>query len=621
MPHDTGLITTITIALAAAFVGGFIASRLRMPSIVGYLLAGVAVGPFTPGFVADGSVTQQLADIGIVLLMFGVGIHFSLRDLLAVRTIVVPGAIVHGLLITLIAVGLGFWWGWSLGGGLVLGLAISIASTVVLLRALGERGELDSPQGHIALGWLIVEDLRTVLVLVLLPSLAGSLGGSAVLTHGAIGGDSVLLSALIVTGKMILLGALIIVVGNRLVPYLLVQVARVGSRELFTLGVLAIALGIAYISSEVFGVSLALGAFLAGAVVSESDLSHQAAADALPLRDAFAVLFFVSVGMLFDPSFLLASPLHALAVLLVILLGKPLLAAIIVLAFGYPIRAALTVAAGLGQIGEFSFILAAIGRGLGILPAEGYALILVGALLSITLNPLIFRAIDPIESWLRARPEIAGRLAWRKPGDLARLPRDGEEVMPRGHAIICGFGRVGSVVGESLSRRGFRYVVIELSRRRVEALRAQGVSALYGDASNPRILDAANLSGARILVVALPDPAATRQIVEHARRIAPRLGIVARSHSAAERQYLYAAGAREVVVGETELALEMTRHALHRFGVSSTEILALLQSLRLDHGNASTPGGRAPAAEESSVPSDAEGGPRAQRSGGRSRTT
>jgi monovalent cation:H+ antiporter-2, CPA2 family len=592
LPHETGLITTITLALAAAFVGGFVASRLRMPSIVGYLLAGVAIGPFTPGFVADGSITQQLAEIGIVLLMFGVGIHFSLRDLLSVRGIVVPGALIHGLLTTLLGVGLGLWWGWGLGGGLVLGLAISVASTVVLLRALGERGELESPQGRIALGWLIVEDLRTVLVLVLLPALAGSLGANEIGAHGSIGSESVLLAAALVTGKVVVLGALVMVVGNRVVPYLLVQVARTGSRELFTLGVLAIALGIAYMSSEVFGVSLALGAFLAGAVVSESDFSHQAAADALPLRDAFAVLFFVSVGMLFDPSFLLTSPVHALAVLLVIMVGKPLLAAITVLAFGYPIRAVLTVAAGLGQIGEFSFILAAIGRTLGILPEEGYALILVGALFSITLNPLIFRTIGPIESWLRAHPAIASRLAWRKPGKLAMLPQNGEEVMPRGHAIICGFGRVGSVVGESLRRRGFPYVVVELSRRRVESMRAQGIPALYGDASNPHILDASNLSGARILVVALPDPAATRQIVNYAKKVAPRLGIVARSHSATEREYLYAAGAREVVVGETELALEMTRHTLHRFGVGSTEILALLQTLRLEHGNDGEPGGR-----------------------------
>jgi CPA2 family monovalent cation:H+ antiporter-2 len=575
--HESSLIVTITIGLALAFVGGFVASRLHLSPIVGYLLAGVAIGPFTPGFVGDIDLAQQLAEVGVVLLMFGVGIHFSLRDLLAVRGIAVPGAFVRSAIATLLGIGLGVWWGWGLGAGLVLGLAISVASTVVLLRAVGERGELDSTQGRIAIGWLIVEDLFTVLVLVLLPVMAGLLSG------GSAAGESLLVAIAVTVGKVALLGTLMVLVGSRLVPYLLVQVARTSSRELFTLGVLAIALGVAYASSVVFGVSLALGAFLAGAVVSESDLSHQAAADALPLRDAFAVLFFVSVGMLFDPSVLLAAPGPALAVLAVILLGKPLTTIAIMLIFGYPARAALIVAAGSAQIGEFSFIMAEMGRVLGLLPGEGYSLVIAGAVLSISLNPLLFHTIEPIESWLRRHPSLLQHLESRSAGELAKLPKNAESEALRSHAVICGFGRVGSLVGEALHRRGFRFVAIEQDRRRVELLRSQGILAIYGDASNPQLLERANLSAARTLVVALPEPAAVRQIVEHARKVNPHVDIVVRSHSAAERLYLYKQGVREVVLGEMELGLEMARHALHRFGVSSIEITHMLQRMRLGH--------------------------------------
>jgi K+:H+ antiporter len=404
--HSDGLIATIAVGLGVAFVGGFVATRLRLPTIVGYLLAGVIVGPFTPGFVANADVAHELADIGVILLMFGVGIHFSLRDFLAVKSVAVPGAVGQIAVASALGVGIALVWGWTFGAGVVLGLAISVASTVVLLRALAQRDALSSVHGRVAVGWLIVEDLFTVVVLVLLPVLAPALG--------ATGGDQSQLTNLhpllvlaLVLAKVAILGAVMLVGGGRIIPWLLVQVSRTGSRELFTLSVLAIALGIAFLSAVVFGVSLASGAFLAGVVVSESDLSHQAATDALPLRDAFAVLFFVSVGMLFDPTFLLSAPLQVLAVLTVVVLGKGLTALAIVAVLGHPLRTGLTVAAGLAQVGEFSFILADLGRSLGLLPGEGHSLILAAAIVSITVNPLLFAAVGPVEAWLRHQPRLA----------------------------------------------------------------------------------------------------------------------------------------------------------------------------------------------------------------------
>ncbi|MDP9351377.1 MAG: cation:proton antiporter, partial [Chloroflexota bacterium] len=488
MPHETGLIATISVALAVAFAGGFLATRLRLPPIVGYLLAGVVIGPFTPGFVGDPEIAPQLAEIGVILLMFGVGIHFSLRDLLAVRSIALPGAIGQIAIATALATGVAvWWWDWSPGEGLVLGLAISVASTVVLLRALMEHGTLDSSHGRVAVGWLIVEDLFTVLALVLLPVLAVPLGGEPRAELATAGGNPLVALGLAL-GKVAIFAVLMFFVGGRAVPWLLTQVARSGSRELFTLAVLAVALGIAFGSAALFGVSLALGAFLAGLVVGESDQSHQAAADALPLRDAFAVLFFVSVGMLFDPSFLLESPGRLLAVLTIIVLGKALAAFLIVVTLGHPVRTGLVVAAGLAQIGEFSFILAELGRSLELLPEEGHNLILAGALLSITLNPLLFLAIDPIERWLRGRSGLSTLLG----------RRDGSVPVPAGgtgghglreHAIVCGYGRVGGIIGEALARHGFPYVVIEQDQRRVERLREREIPALWGDASNRTVLE------------------------------------------------------------------------------------------------------------------------------------
>jgi CPA2 family monovalent cation:H+ antiporter-2 len=584
--HEPVLITTIAIGLTAAFIGAFIARRLRLPAIVGYIAAGVAVGPFTPGFIADPAIAAELAEIGVILLMFGVGIHFSIRDLLAVRSIAIPGAVGQILVATLLGVALGLGLGWGTGGALVLGLSLSVASTVVLLRALMDRSELDSPQGRIAVGWLIVEDLFTVLVLVLLPSLAPLLGGTSDATTGTeLGPIAELGVAVVKTG---IFAALMLVAGNRIVPWVLHQVAREGSRELFTVAVLALALGIAYVSSAVFGVSFALGAFLAGAVVGESDMSHQAAQDALPLRDAFAVLFFVSVGMLLDPAYLLSAPLAIAAVVALIVGAKSLAAFVIVALAGFPVRVGLTVAVGLAQIGEFSFILGTVGLSLGLLPPDGFQLIVAGALLSITFNPFLFRAIDPVEAWLRRRGAIR-RLTGRRAGDLARLDHATAADLVQ-HAVIAGYGRVGRLIAPALERRGFRYVVITQQRDEVDRLRARGVTAVFGDAINPEVLALVHLERARVLVIAGSGPHETRAIVEAARTIRADLEIVVRTHSDAEAAGLRALGRIQPVHDERELAVQMARYTLRRFGVSGREAEAIAQGLR-ERSRGTTPPG------------------------------
>lgn len=576
MDHEPVLISTIAVALTAAFIGGFVARRVGLPSIVGYIVAGMAVGPFTPGLVADTDIALELAEIGVILLMFGVGIHFSIRDLLAVRSIAIPGAIVQSATATLLGVGIGLALGWGVGGGLVLGLALSVASTVVLLRALMDRGELDTQQGRIAVGWLIVEDLFTVLVLVLLPTIAPLFGGTGGETVGTL--EHPLISLLLAVGKAMVFAVLMIVAGTRVVPWILVQVAREGSRELFTLAILAIALGIAYVSSAVFGVSFALGAFLAGLVVSESDMSHQAAADALPLRDAFAVIFFVSVGMLVDPGFLLANPLPIVAVLALIVVAKSAAAFAIVTLLGYTPRIALTISAALAQVGEFSFIVGSLGLSLGLLPETGFQLIVAGALLSIALNPFVFRLIEPFEERLRGN-RLLERLAERHAGDLATLDETRESL--RNHAIVCGYGRVGRLITPALERRGFRYVVITQQRDEVERLRERGVPAIYGDAAIPEVLEQARIHDARVVVVAVSDAHATRLIADRARELVPAIDLVLRSHGDSEAAHLRALGGRvQVIHGERELAVQMARYTLRRFGVSTAEAEAIAQGLR-----------------------------------------
>ncbi len=574
MAHDANLIVTITVAFVVACVGGYIASRLRLPPILGFLLSGVIIGPFTPGFNADADIAAQLAEIGVILLMFGVGIHFSLKDLMAVQSIALPGALIQAVVMTALVVMVTSWWGWSLEAGIILGLAVSSASTVILVHTLTERGVLESPAGRIAVGWLIVEDLLTVFALVLIPVLFTDPAGSTA------GDGNLAMTLSVTTGKIMLFSGGMILVGARVVPWLLVQTARTGSRELFMLSVLSVALGLAYVSASVFEVSFALGAFLAGLVISESDLSHQAAAEALPLQDAFAVLFFVSVGMLFDWTFLLEAPMMIVSVLLLIVLVKPLVSFLIVALFRYPTRAGLMIGASRAQIGEFSFILASLGLSLQILPEDGYSLILSGAILSITLNPLVFKAIEPIEEWLRQRPPVMKYLDTRGGSSTALMSEDGVDPM-RGHAVLCGYGRVGRVISQALERRGFRQVVVEQDRHIVEDLRNRGIPAYYGDASNPMLLKHLNLDRARVLIIAVPDPISARLIVEHARLLNSRLAIVVRTHSETERERLADIGVTEAVVGELELALEMTRFTMRRFGVGSTEIQGLLQGLRV----------------------------------------
>jgi len=577
MPHDTSLIATIVLGLVLAACGGVLARKLRLPPLIGYLLAGVAIGPFTPGFAGDQNLAGQLAEIGVILLMFGVGLHFSIKDLLAVRRIALPGAVVQVAAATAIGAGIALSWGWSVTGGLVLGLALSCASTVVLLRALEDRGALDSVNGQIAVGWLVVEDLVMVLVLVLLPAAAGSLGAE---THGLAarltGGDTSLILALTI-GKLVVFIALVFVVGTRIIPWALEQVARTGSRELFTLSVLALALGIAYGSAELFGVSFALGAFFAGVVLSESDFSHQAAADSLPLKDAFAVLFFVSVGMLFDPTVLVRDPSAVLAVVLVIVFGKSLAAFAIVLAFGYPVTTALTVSASLAQIGEFSFILAGLGVALNILPTEGRDLIIAGALLSILVNPLLFATIDPIVAWLRDRPSLLARIE-RHGSTLATLP-DGSGDLQR-HVVIVGYGRVGSLIGEALKTHDLPFVVIEDNRRRVEALRKRDIPAVYGDATAAGVLDAANVHRAHLVVIAAPRGFQTPRIIELARQANPQIRTAIRTHSAGDLAHFERQGVDIAIMGERELALGLLDYTLQSLGFSRKRTDSIVQQIR-----------------------------------------
>jgi CPA2 family monovalent cation:H+ antiporter-2 len=563
MEHNIPLITTLAAGFGLALIFGFIAERIRLPALVGYLFAGILIGPGTPGFVADMAIASQLAEIGVMLLMFGVGLHFSLDDLLAVKRIAVPGAVVQMGLATVLGMALAWAWGWPVGQGLVFGLSLSCASTVVLLKALETRGILDSMNGRIAVGWLVVEDLATVVMLVLLPPLAGVLGGHA--PAGAAEGGAPLWRTI---GQTLLQVAafvvLMLVVGRRLLPKLLWQVARTGSRELFTLSIVAIAIGIAYGASALFGVSFALGAFFAGMVMRESEYSHRAAEESLPLRDAFAVLFFVSVGMLFDPSVLVEQPLEVLAVVAIIVVGKSLAAAGLVLAFRYPLNTALTVAASLGQIGEFSFILAGLGLSLGLLPQSGMSLVLVGALISIALNPFVFAVLEPASRWVMQRSALARRLQQRQ-DPYAELPMSTERKYLERQVVLVGHGRVGRHIAAALAERGIPFVVAEQNREIVEDLRARGVPAVWGNAAEPEVLVQAHVADAAMLVIATPDTLGVRQMAETARALNPGIEIVLRSHSDDETTLLRRDAVGTVFMGEEELAKAMLAHVSGRF--------------------------------------------------------
>ncbi|NDP62830.1 YbaL family putative K(+) efflux transporter [Polaromonas sp.] len=560
MEHNIPLITTIAAGFGMALILGFIAERLKVPALVGYLVAGILIGPATPGFVADVHIASQLSEIGVMLLMFGVGLHFSLADLMAVKRIAIPGAVVQMTLATLLGMALSWWWDWSWSAGLIFGLSLSCASTVVLLKALEARGVLDTMNGRIAVGWLVVEDLATVLVLVLLPPLAGVLGGAPAMEGAAplwrtIGQTLLGVSAFI---------ALMLIVGRRALPWMLWQVARTGSRELFTLAVVASAIGIAYGASALFNVSFALGAFFAGMVMRESEFSHRAAHESLPLRDAFSVLFFVSVGMLFEPAILVQAPAHVLGVVAIIIVGKAMAALVLVVALRYPLNTALTVAASLAQIGEFSFILAGLGLSLALLPTEGMSLVLAGALISMALNPLLFAGIVPLQRWLLEHSGLARRLEQR--GDpYAELPVSTDNQFLHGQVVLVGYGRVGRRIAGALQERGIPFVVAEQNRELVEDLRNQGMAAVSGNATDPAVLVQAHIANAAMLVVATPDTLNVRQMVDTARTLNPSIEIVLRTHSEDELQLLRRDGIGTVFLGEEELARGMACHVLQRF--------------------------------------------------------
>ncbi|WP_413734827.1 YbaL family putative K(+) efflux transporter [Sodalis sp. RH21] len=543
MHHATPLINTIVGGLVLAFLLGFLANRFRISPLVGYLAAGVLVGPHTPGFVADTSLAPELAELGVILLMFGVGLHFSLKDLMAVKSIAIPGAIAQIAVATLLGMSFSIAMNWTLVNGLVFGLCLSTASTVVLLRALEERQLIDSRRGQIAIGWLIVEDLVMVLTLVLLPAYG------KLLSNETDNIQQLWLDLALTIGKVVAFITLMIVVGRRLVPWVLAKSASTGSRELFTLSVLAMALGIAFGAVELFGVSFALGAFFAGVVLNESELSHRAAHDTLPLRDAFAVLFFVSVGMLFDPMILIHEPLAVLATLAIILLGKSVAAFALVKLFGHSSRTALTISVSLAQIGEFAFILAGLGISQGMLSQQGQNLVLAGAILSIMVNPLMFALL---ERYLAHHDSDDEKQSDGQPGEEAQLPL---EVCH--HVLLVGYGRVGSLIGDKLTAEGMPMVVIENNRARVDALRSQGVNVVLGNAAKAEILALARLDCARWMLLTIPNGFEAGEIVALAREKRPDLRIIVRAHYDDEVTYITERGATQVVMGEREIATSM----------------------------------------------------------------
>ena len=558
MEHHTPLIGTIVAGIGLAFLFGLAAHRLRLSPLVGYLLAGVVIGPFTPGYVADQGLALQLAEIGVILLMFGVGLHFSLSDLLSVKAIAIPGAMGQIAVATLMGMGLAWGLGWPPGAGFVFGLSLSVASTVVLLRALQQRRLLETERGKIAVGWLIVEDIATVLALVLIPAVSTLLGGRA--DAAATGSLAQWLSPgnvwgvlALTLGKVAVFVALMLVVGGRVIPWILHYVAHTGSRELFRLSVFAIALGVALGAAELFGVSFALGAFFAGMILAESALSQQAANETLPLRDAFAVLFFVSVGMLFDPSILVRQPLEVLATVAIIVFGKSVAAFLIVRAFGHPARTALTISVSLAQIGEFSFILAGLGMTLELLPAAGRDLILAGALVSILINPFLFSLAARLTETAKPAGGETAAPAPPEPLPVTELT---------GHAVLVGYGRVGSLIGRALTDAGLPFVVIEEREGIVTDLRGRGMEAIRGAAAEPGLLEAANLAAARWFVSAIPDPFECIELIERARAANPAIRIVCRAHQDAAIERLREAGADHVVLAESEVAHEMMRRIL-----------------------------------------------------------
>ena len=557
------LITTIAMGFALALIMGFIAIRFKIPALVGYLLAGVIIGPFTPGLMGNIEIAHELVELGVMLLMFSVGLHFSLSDLMRVRKIAIPGAVVQIITATIMGYGMALLWGWTHGSALILGLSLSVASTVVLLRALEERGILESINGHIAVGWLLVEDLAMVIVLVLLPSLSHWLSDSApAALH-----QPLWLTLGVTLIKVSIFIALMFIGGRRFFPKLLWLVARTGSRELFTLSVITSAISIAYVASKVFGVSFALGAFFAGMIMKESSLSHRVAAESLPLRDAFAVLFFVSVGMLFNPVVLIEQPLRVLTVVGIIVIGKSIAAFVLVLLFRYPLQSALVVSASLAQIGEFSFILAELGIRLGMLPVEGRSYVLAGALISMAINPLVFKLINPIHSWLSSYSQFMSFFQ-RSADPLAELPLTTREEYLTGQVVLVGYGRVGKRIAHLLSEQVIPYVVVDENRELIERLRASGIPAVYGDASEPSVLIQGHIARASMLLIVISDTFNVRKMIECAYTLNPEIEVVVRTHSEDEALLLQQEIPGKVFFAEGEIAKNMGFYALNRYGKS-----------------------------------------------------
>ena len=564
MPHDVELIILLAVGFGLALVFGYIAARLRLPPLMGYLIAGVIISPNTPGIVADIHLANQLAELGVMFLMFGVGMHFSLNDLMQVRRIALPGAILQIAVATLLGVSVSMMWGWSFGPALIFGLSLSCASTVVLLKALGDRGLLDSVNGKIAVGWLLVEDLVMVLALVLLPATAVLLGGQAI--EGA-NDENIWLTLGLTLLKVSGFIAFMLIVGKRLVPFIIQIVARLGSRELFTLTVVAAAVSIAFGAYKIFGVSMALGAFFAGMVVKESDFSHRAEEETLPLREIFSILFFVAVGMLFDPRILIEEPLHVLAVVGIIMVGKTIAAMALVLFFRYPLNTALTVGASLAQIGEFSFILATLGVSLQLLSLEGQNLILAGALISITLNSFVFSAIEPVQNWIRERSYLA-RLLERSNDPLAMLPDEVSQDYLRDQVVIVGHGEVGRRITQNLMAENIKVVIAEENREIVEDLREKGIAAVSGIATEAGVLIQAHIQHARLLVLSPMDILDIHKIVDIAKTLNPEIQVLVCAESKAEAEVIRKDNIGEVYFAKEEMAKNMSNYILNQIEIA-----------------------------------------------------
>ncbi len=567
MHHEVPLLINITLALIVAFLGGVVARRIGLPTIVGYLLAGIVIGPFTPGFVGDTDTIQQLAELGVIFLMFGVGLHFSFQDLWNVRDVAIPGALIQTAFATVLGIALTQFWGWSLLAGLVLGLAISVASTVVLLRGLMDNSLLNTSHGQVAVGWLVMEDILSVLILILMPTLVPSSGA---FDWGELGMTLLKSAAFLV---------IMFFAGTRLLPWLLEKIAHTRSRELFILAILAITLGTAMSASELFGISVALGAFVAGAIISQSHLSHQVGADLFSFRETFSVLFFVSVGMLVNPLFLWENIGHVIALSALVIFGKGIIVLLLGFFFPRPARTFLVVAVGLSQVGEFSFILGQGGLSLNLFDTDQYSLILAAALISITVNPFMYKSLPWLETQFRKIPGF-----WKKLDANVKILEIKKDKLVN-HAVIIGYGRVGKHMVDVLEKLSVPMLVIEADAERITSLNERGVPTLYGDASNSEVMTHAHLDHARVLVVTIPDETSAQLIVTAAKDINPDLPIIARTTTEEGIDRLAQLGAQDVIHPELEGGLEIVRHALLKLDFPVQEIIRYMDAVRHDHYN------------------------------------